>query len=494
MPILRPKSVRIALLITSISAALTPTGVISHLQCRTLSIGTWRRISQTALDLVVFYSPIKAMFTYYINAEACGFKIEFPFSSIKNISLDAGDASSAAEGAVQRTGGLVIELTAPPSFSMDPGSGGFITCRDFTEEQQASKVLVHHLGGHSKILSGQLAKLVSLDAFRNRHSMPADMFQAGSLSAPVSPGIARPASQPNHLLHPHAVFPPQDMSPQTMGPPGPRLGHKRQRSRSVPAAVDISQLRRPMPPFMQQFEMPPSMHNLHQQHQAAQHQQPAQQPNHMHQHIFQPVPQHVLQMNPQMQQQMGQKSQPIAPQPPTTFAPVASNLSINTSAAGYDFEFRSGPMSATTAASSEVDPGCFPGGSDTFSTPNLNTPFTGTFYSPMVNPSQLSHTPFSPFSGISGADPIIANQSPPLPNFDRSASAGIFSGVEDNAGFPEDSFTFHDLYSKQQPFSLPFRSPVMENAQPDFDFQNMVSFDGDASSLSPDAARVSAAT
>lgn len=465
--------------------------MIAHLQCQNLSIGTWRRISQTVLDLVIFYSPIKAMVTYYINADGCGFKMEYPFSSIKNITLDSGDVSAAAEGAMPRTGGLLVELTAPPSFSMDPGTGGFISCRDFTEDQQASKVLTHHLGGHPKTLSGQLAKLVSLDTFRNRHALGAHLQQQqqqqqqGIMSGPVSPGIVRPASQPNHLAHPHHVSFNAQEQPPSMGPPGPRAGHKRQRSRSVPAAVDISQLRSRHPPPFMQFDQPNGMQQQH----------------NMPQHIFAPIPQHVLQMNNHLQQQLEQKPPQSAPpqiqaQPPTTFAPVGSNLSINTTAAGFDFEFRSGPMSATTATSSEVDPGFFPAGpaSDTYSTPNVNTPFNAPFYSPMVNPSNLTNSPFSPFSGINGNDPVIANQSPPLPTFDRSASAGIFAGVEDNAGFPDDNFTFNDLYGKQQPFSLPFRSPVMENAQPDFDFQNMVSFDGDASSVSPDATRVSAAT
>ena len=61
----------------------------------------------------------------------------------------------------------MIELVRPPKFYMDSsGSGGFYECGDFTEEQQASQVMVHHLGGPSKVLSGQLAKLVSLEAYQ----------------------------------------------------------------------------------------------------------------------------------------------------------------------------------------------------------------------------------------------------------------------------------------------------------------------------------------
>ena len=37
--------------------------VIQHFACRSLSIGTWRRVAQTTMDLVIFYSPDKACVT-----------------------------------------------------------------------------------------------------------------------------------------------------------------------------------------------------------------------------------------------------------------------------------------------------------------------------------------------------------------------------------------------------------------------------------------------
>ena len=416
-------------------------------------------MSQTALDLVVFYSPAKSMFTYYINADSSGFKIEYPFSSIKNITLDTGDASAGAEGASQRSGGLVIELNHPPTFSMDPGSGGFFQCRDFTEDQQASKCLTHYLGGHSKILSGQLAKLVGLDTFRNRHLMAEQTNAPAAMSAPVSPVGTRPASQPNHIFHPHMNgIPPASTE---MPPPPSRIGHKRQRSRSVPAQVDYTQLRRPLPPFVQ-AEMPPPS-------------------NHQHNHIFAPVPQHV----------------PVPNVPPLQngFTPVGSNLSINTSAPGYDFDFRSAPMSATTVNSSDFEPTFFTAGppsENNFSTPNLQNTHYGPFFSPMVNPSNLSNPPVSPFSTLSHGDPIIANQSPPLGHFDRSASADIYQGSHDQSGFQED-FNFNDMYAKQQQhFQLPFRQPPVVDTppEPEFDFDNMVHFSAENSaSLSPDQSR-----
>jgi len=238
-----------------------------------LSIGAWKRIGQTQLDLVVFYSPSKAMLTYYIQADGSGFRIEYPFSSIDSITLDNGDSPDTT-----KTGGLIIKLNRPPIFTMDQGSGGWFQCRDFTEDQQASKILTHYLGGHPKILSGQLAKLASLETFQHRHD---PMGFAAGMPGPeiISPPIHRPSSQPNHFVHPHRQqFATDGMF--SMGPPPPR-GHKRQRSRSVPVAVDFSQLRQPITP------LPLVMH---------QHQ-------HFHNHfsnnrstpLYAPVPQHAQQ-------------------------------------------------------------------------------------------------------------------------------------------------------------------------------------------------------
>ncbi|RAL59795.1 hypothetical protein DID88_000424 [Monilinia fructigena] len=184
--------------------------VIHHLSCRSLSIGSWRRIGQNAMDLIIFYSPDKSTMTYYINNDQAGYKIEYPFSSIKNIYLENGDNES-------RPGGLVVELIRAPNFFMDSsGSGGFYQCGDFTEDQQASQVMVHHLGGHPKVLSGQLAKLVSLESFIARDS-PFAHQQPLSISAPVSPTGHRPSSQPNFNAQPHVAT---TTSPSDYASPG----------------------------------------------------------------------------------------------------------------------------------------------------------------------------------------------------------------------------------------------------------------------------------
>ncbi|KAK5118955.1 hypothetical protein LTR62_000166 [Meristemomyces frigidus] len=414
--------------------------VIQHFACRSLSVGTWRRVGQSTMDLVVFYSPDKACITYYINNENVGYKIEYPFAWIKNISLEQGDVLSAAEGASQRSGGLVIELTRPPKFYMDSsGQGGFYECGDFTEDQQATRMMVHHLGGPSKVLSGQLAKLISLESYQNRHMSMFDPTQF-AVSAPVSP--MRPASQPNHMIHPHHAQP-MDLFQQEaigvglMGPPAPR-GHKRQRSRSVPAAIDMSMLRHPMPSFLIQHEQP-SAHPL------------MQDPN-----IFAPIPQHHA---------------------PPQFAP-GSGLSIDTSA-GYGMHMPfGGPMSATTANSpSEFGtPGFFTSGPppDAMQAAHFGPAYNNGFL--QVDAGAMLGTSNTPLSITSHADPIIADHSPPLSGMGRSASADIFSTPGEHSQFGDEGLYLSENFNKS--IQLPFRSPMSEQAfhspmpNGSFDFQS----------------------
>ncbi|KAI7342673.1 hypothetical protein KC354_g16152 [Hortaea werneckii] len=431
--------------------------VIQHFACRSLSVGTWRRVGQSTMDLVIFYSPDKACITYYINNDNAGYKIEYPFAWIKNIALEQGDVIAAAEGASQRSGGLVIELTRPPKFYMDSsGSGGFYECGDFTEEQQATKVMVHHLGGPSKVLSGQLAKLVSLESYQNRHNMQ-NMFDPNqfAVSAPVSP--MRPASQPNHLVHPH--HPPPMMHQENnfglMGPPGPR-GHKRQRSRSVPAAIDLSMLRHPMPSFLIQSE-PQSAQPI------------MQDPN-----IFAPVPQH---------------------QPPH-FAPAPTNpgLSIDTSAGyGMNLPFH-GPMSATTANSpSEFGtPALFTSAPSGESMPaQFSTPTHNGFL--QVDPATMIGTSNTPLSAASHhGDPVIADHSPPLNGLGRSQSADVFGTPGDSSQFGDDSIYLSESFNKQ--IQLPFRSPMTDEFNSPlpngpFDFQSPTAAHGQPLSIQPDGSQ-----
>lgn len=418
--------------------------VIHHLTCRSLSVGKWTRVGQNTMDLIIFYSPDKCTMTYYINNEQAGYKIEYPFAYIKSIYLENND------GDPNKLGGIVIELNRPPNFFMDssPTTNGFFQCGDFTEDQQASQCLVHHLGGNPKVLSGQLAKLVSLEAFMNRHQTnPFEAMHAISMSAPVSP-TNRPSSQPS-FGQPHVGMYQETQwgAPPSLHPGIPR-GHKRQRSRSVPMPVDFAMLQTPMPSFFIQHpgESQPQPHS----------------PN-----IFAPVPQQPGGMGP-------------------------NGLRIDTQA-GFGLDMRQYPMSATTAPSPSdySSPNYFTQGPESTPMPasSYNTPYNGAFLSPMVHPSPLVPQAMSPLSFTSHGDPAIVDQSPPMSMVGRPSSADLYPVHE--SAVSDDGTSLNEMYQKHS-INLPMHPPhspaFVETTQADMDMNQLVSFDhAEPASLSPEA-------
>ena len=375
------------------------------------------------MDLVIFYTlGEKPCMTYYINNESTGYKIEYPFSYIKNITLESGQGKEPSTNPA----GLVVELNRPPNFSMDSsGHGGFYQCGDFTENQQASQMLVHHLGGEPRVLSGQLAKLTVLPSFQNRHNVFPDA-SAVALSAPVSPIGHRPASQPNAVTQPSPGVYQDPTYGMSLQPP---RGHKRTRSRSVPAITDFSFLHQPMPSF-------------HVQHPSTTITDPS---------IFAPVPQHPPGLNP------------------------SANLRIDT-ARTFGLDYRAYPMSATTtnSPSEYASPGFFasnpsagPGHASSIDGGMPSAPFhpcySLPFLSPMPEHAGSIAPSVSPLSAMSpgAGEPVIADHSPPLTNLHRAASADFLDlgGAPDgHPGFPDDGLGLSEMYSKQN-LNLPIRSP-----------------------------------
>lgn len=383
------------------------------------------------MDLIAFYSAERAMVTYYIHSQNAGYKIEYPFSSIGRIYLDNGDAESG------KAGGITIEVTRPPHFSMDSsGTGGFCTCGDFTEDQQATRNFVHHLVGNPKVLAAQLAKLVSLDAFVTRHN-PLPVYERPPVvvSAPVSPTANRPASQPSYNAQAHVGMFQEAQWGAGMHPPPPRgMGHKRQRSRSVPEPVNFSMLHAPTPSFFVQHPVDPPAH----QHDLG---------------IFAPIPH-----NPNA---------------------LGNHLRIDTSAQ-YGMDFRpSLPLSASATTSEFASPAFFP---------HDGTPAPGSVPPPSYSPYSMPFLPpsASPLSFMSG-DPAIVDQSPPHGALShRSASADVFHLPHDLGGLSDDgNGGLNEMYSKHT-INLPMHTPspaYLEQSVVDMDMNNLVSFD--SSSLSP---------
>lgn len=359
------------------------------------------------MDLVVFYSPDKACMTYYINNDSAGYKIEYPFSHIKNITLESGDQGPQPNGAPPRPGGLVVELNQPPLFYMDSSnSGGFYQCNDFTEDQQASQMMVHHLGGHPKVLSVQLAKLVSLESFQNRLA-----YNNFAMSGPMSPHfIQRPASQPNHFAPPPFMNMYQDS--QLSVNMHPHRGHKRQRSRSVPVAVDFNAMQTPLGSY--NIQTPPQFSNADS-------------------GIYAPVPQSTH--------------------------PLATSLRIDT-AAGYGMDLRH-PMSAATTASPPdfASPSLFtannaPGETTPVPT-NLGNQFSLPYVSSAVESSNVSAHTGSPYQNVGHADPLIADQSPPLSTMHTTPDMyGL--GNEHQPSYQDDGMGWGEVFPKHSHnFSVP---------------------------------------
>lgn len=358
------------------------------------------------MDLVVFYSPDKASMTYYINNDSAGYKIEYPFSHIKNITLESGDQGPQPNGAPPRPGGLVVELNQPPLFYMDSSnSGGFYQCNDFTEDHQASQMMVHHLGGHPKVLSVQLAKLVSLESFQNRLA-----YNNFAMPGPMSPHfIQRPASQPNHFAPPFMnMYPDNHLSVNMHA----HRGHKRQRSRSVPVAVDFNAMQTPLG----SYNMPQTP-----------------QFNNADSGIYAPVPQSTH--------------------------PLAASLRIDTSA-GYGMDLRGHPMSAATTASPTdfASPSLFVNGPPGESTPvatNMGHQFSLPYVSSAVESSNVPTHADSPYQNVGHADPLIADHSPPLSTM-HTAQDLYGMGGEQQPTFQDDGMGWGEVFPKQSAnFSVP---------------------------------------
>lgn len=425
--------------------------------------------------------------TYYINNDAAGYKIEYPFSYIKNIFLEPEDPPSAT-GIAPRPGGLVIELTQPPNFYMDSsGSGGFYQCRDFTEDQQASKSLIHYLGGHPKVLGIQLSKLLSLESFQNRHVQPQQPdvsfpFNGNAVGVsginvfpPISPATAplaqaapsRPASQPSHFAHAarsrpqSAIFADNYLSANM-----PPRGHKRQRSRSVPAAVDYSMLHANSQPFSIPHPSAPF-----------QFQQPAAS-------VFPPQQPGRLQIDTSFHYPLDLNRYALSATttPPADFANASFLSTATTPNIENQFAFNymapslqeqsvtpvgqpaAAPLAQvglpTESALSEPPPSAVPQTGSPLShvsvpasTISEQTAATmptvaGSPISHVAPPDpalSFSHTE-SPLSHVGMADPAITEQSPSVPN--RAVSADMITSPEPPATIDE-SILLSELYSKQ---------------------------------------------
>lgn len=126
--------------------------------CTDLSVGTWRRIATTVgkHDLVAYVCDAKRCLTWFIQSAGYGFKMEIPFDHIIDTQF-----TNAAPG----SGLASFLLSEPPHFyleSVPPDRSGprlWKRCADWTEGQQATKVLKHDLIGSAVQLAHLLRNL-----------------------------------------------------------------------------------------------------------------------------------------------------------------------------------------------------------------------------------------------------------------------------------------------------------------------------------------------
>lgn len=232
------------------SRHLSSKTVITRLNCRSLTIGSWRRVSCTAMDLVCYFAQDEPKFTYYINSGAAGFKIEFAIGSIGKIDLRYFSADGPKE-----LGRALVTLVAAPLFFMEaPVAGGWKQCSDFTENQQATKEMTHAIVGPYNHLKTSLTELASIHTettnimtFEDIQTAPNQMMGM-TFGQPIA---ALPPQQQQRSMAYTSGFVTPDPRPRptpssasTLDIPtqAPRNMHRRTRSRSAPIAVDFSQM------------------------------------------------------------------------------------------------------------------------------------------------------------------------------------------------------------------------------------------------------------
>ncbi|KAG6909986.1 hypothetical protein DXG01_013986 [Tephrocybe rancida] len=136
-------------------------GAVTIIPCTDLTIGSWRRIATTVAkhDLVAYVSDTKRCLTWFIHSVGFGFKMEIPYETIVETKF-----SNAAPG----SGLASFLLSEPPLFYLEnvvPSSADgapdrhWKRCSDWTEGQQASRVLRHDLIGSAPQLSHLLRNL-----------------------------------------------------------------------------------------------------------------------------------------------------------------------------------------------------------------------------------------------------------------------------------------------------------------------------------------------
>ncbi|KAG6900592.1 hypothetical protein C0993_008310 [Termitomyces sp. T159_Od127] len=177
---------------------------VTIIPCTDLYIGSWRRISTIAAkhDLVAYVSDVKRCLTWYIHSEGFGFKMEIPFNTIVETKLtNVAPGSGLASFILSEPPLFYLENIGPSSTDGNP-QRYWKRGLDWTEGQQASRVLRHDLIGSAPQLSHLLRNLRNM-----RNQVPTDIpllqpsYQSNQNIAPVS-GLELPPPPLANLMGP----------------------------------------------------------------------------------------------------------------------------------------------------------------------------------------------------------------------------------------------------------------------------------------------------
>ncbi|PWN45257.1 hypothetical protein IE81DRAFT_210090 [Ceraceosorus guamensis] len=163
-----------------------------------LTVGTWRRVQP---GLTCFFSRANKRFEWRLINDSIGFKLELPWKIVKSISLEGPfDSAGAAQGRIS------IQLHRAPLFYLEvfrsnERDGSESTTKswrqndDFTQERQASEVLLHELEGPYEQLRVAVHHLMTLEPglrllMRSSGINAAQMFMSPSPTTGTSSAFA----------------------------------------------------------------------------------------------------------------------------------------------------------------------------------------------------------------------------------------------------------------------------------------------------------------
>ncbi|KAF6757083.1 hypothetical protein DFP72DRAFT_963124, partial [Ephemerocybe angulata] len=136
---------------------------IMVIPCSSLIVGTWvRKWSATSrYDLVAYICEGKRQLCWYVHNAGKAFKMSIPLDTITDVKFHEAPGNAGL-------GSLTITIACPPSFFLDtfnslPGevrpTRRWHPCPDWTEYQQATRVLEHRIKGPSLPLKHLVAAL-----------------------------------------------------------------------------------------------------------------------------------------------------------------------------------------------------------------------------------------------------------------------------------------------------------------------------------------------